>query len=261
MSALKRLLVLLLLFFPSLASAQELHTFSNGEVADAKKINENFEALKSEISGSGGCSAEQDGSSVVITCADGTSGVLAGQGQIVFVSGLMGEIPDLTTLPSGLFYLIDNEDRTLGIYRMSRTDLSQYDAILFDMYVENGGPVRGTMVFTGDSSVKITGGEYSTNWTILYASEDCSGQGFYQNYPGTLLEVRNDEFVIPRGPQATFAAKSTITSGHFSNGQYRPPSQCQLTDSIFEGTAVVPFTPAAEVLNPSFPLRIEQRPD
>ena len=253
------LLLSLLLIFPSLASAQDLHRFSNGEVADAEKINQNFQYVLENATGSGGCSAEQDGSSIVITCADGTSGVLAGQGQIVFVSGLMGEIPDVTTLPSGLFYLIDNEDRTLGIYRMSKTDLSQYEAILFDMYVEGGGPVRGTMVFTGDSSVKITGGEYSTNWTILYASEDCSGQGFYQQYPGTLLEVRNNEFVIPRGPQAIFAAKSTITSGHFSNGQYRPPSQCQATDSIFDGTAVVPFTPAAEVLNPSFPLRIEQR--
>lgn len=48
----KRLLVLLLLFFPGLVSAQELHTFSNGEVADAEKINENFEALKSEMSDS-----------------------------------------------------------------------------------------------------------------------------------------------------------------------------------------------------------------
>lgn len=46
----KRLLVLLLLAFPALASAQELHTLSNGEVADAEKINENFWVLKSEMS-------------------------------------------------------------------------------------------------------------------------------------------------------------------------------------------------------------------
>jgi len=44
----KRLLVLLL-FFPSLASAQELHTFSNGEVADAEKINENFKLLLTKM--------------------------------------------------------------------------------------------------------------------------------------------------------------------------------------------------------------------
>jgi len=32
-----------------LASAQELHTFSNGEVADAEKINENFEAINAQV--------------------------------------------------------------------------------------------------------------------------------------------------------------------------------------------------------------------
>ena len=46
----KRLLLSLMLFFPTALAAQELHTFSNGEVADAEKINENFEALKSEMS-------------------------------------------------------------------------------------------------------------------------------------------------------------------------------------------------------------------
>ena len=77
------LLLSLFFLFPSFASAQELHTFSNGELADAEKINENFEALKSEISGGGGCSAEQDGSSVVITCADGTSAVVQNTTTIV----------------------------------------------------------------------------------------------------------------------------------------------------------------------------------
>lgn len=79
----KKLIAPLLLISSSFVFGQELHTFSNGEVADAEKINENFEALKSEISGSGGCSAEQDGSSVVITCADGTSAVVQNTTTIV----------------------------------------------------------------------------------------------------------------------------------------------------------------------------------
>lgn len=43
-----RLLTAILLF-PLLVSAQELHTFSNGEVADAEKMNQNFEALANEL--------------------------------------------------------------------------------------------------------------------------------------------------------------------------------------------------------------------
>ena len=40
-----RYLLTALLLLPALVSAQELHTFKNGEVADADKINENFQNL------------------------------------------------------------------------------------------------------------------------------------------------------------------------------------------------------------------------
>ena len=63
----KKLFASLLMILSSLVSAQEHHTFSNGEVADAEKINENFQYVLENATGSGGCSAEQDGSSVVIT--------------------------------------------------------------------------------------------------------------------------------------------------------------------------------------------------
>ena len=45
----KRLLLSLILFFPPALAAQELHTFSNGEVADAEKINENLNLLLKKI--------------------------------------------------------------------------------------------------------------------------------------------------------------------------------------------------------------------
>ena len=44
----KKLIAILLLVSSPFVFTQELHTFSNGEVADAEKINQNFEALKSE---------------------------------------------------------------------------------------------------------------------------------------------------------------------------------------------------------------------
>lgn len=54
----KQLILFLVMTLPTAIAAQELHTFSNGEVADAEKINENFsnlvssadfEALKEEV--------------------------------------------------------------------------------------------------------------------------------------------------------------------------------------------------------------------
>jgi len=43
-------LLLLILFLPALSFAQIPHTFTNGEVADAEKINENFETLRQLLS-------------------------------------------------------------------------------------------------------------------------------------------------------------------------------------------------------------------
>ena len=45
----KHLLIFILLVYPVLTSAQELHSFSNGEVADAEKINENFQTLDERL--------------------------------------------------------------------------------------------------------------------------------------------------------------------------------------------------------------------
>ena len=46
----KKLFAALMMISSSLVSAQELHTFSNGEVADAEKINENFQIHNNLIS-------------------------------------------------------------------------------------------------------------------------------------------------------------------------------------------------------------------
>ena len=50
-------LVSLLIIFPGLAAGQEIHTFSNGDVADADMINQNFDLLK-DMSGGTAISVE-----------------------------------------------------------------------------------------------------------------------------------------------------------------------------------------------------------
>ena len=44
-----RYLLTALLLLPALVSTKELHTFKNGEVADADKINENFQSLDNRL--------------------------------------------------------------------------------------------------------------------------------------------------------------------------------------------------------------------
>jgi hypothetical protein len=45
----RSLIAMFLLIFPALASAQDLHTFSNGEVADANDLNRNLTFLLEKI--------------------------------------------------------------------------------------------------------------------------------------------------------------------------------------------------------------------
>ena len=65
-----RYLLTTLLLLPVLLSAQELHTFENGEVADADKINENFQTLDSGLKE---LQSSVDTSEVLVNCEDDSS--------------------------------------------------------------------------------------------------------------------------------------------------------------------------------------------
>ena len=97
---------LLCLLLPSLAwseAADGLNVFSDGEVIYAEQINENFRYVLEN----GGCSATQDGSNVVITCADGSTGVLASAGTVVvYPESSTGEV-DLETINAGTIVVKD----------------------------------------------------------------------------------------------------------------------------------------------------------
>ena len=69
----RSMIAVCILFLTSGVSGQVPHTFQNGQAADADKVNENFEYVLDNASG--GCSATQQDSSVVIECADGSHGV------------------------------------------------------------------------------------------------------------------------------------------------------------------------------------------
>ena len=93
-----RLLTFLLLF-PALSFAQVPHTFQNGAVADAEKINQNFNYVLENASG--GCTVEQVDNTAEITCADGSTAVVPGYGTVIVVpEGEIGEAPP-DTLPTG----------------------------------------------------------------------------------------------------------------------------------------------------------------
>ena len=70
--------LLALLLFPLWVAAQNQvpYIFQENTPAKASEVNKNFEYVLENASG--GCSATQQDNSVLIECADGTSGVIAG---------------------------------------------------------------------------------------------------------------------------------------------------------------------------------------
>ena len=253
----KKLFASFLLISSTLASAQELHTFSNGEVADADKINENFEALKSEISGSGGCSAEQDGSSVVITCADGTSGVLASEGTVVIVpQGELGEVPDPSTYPTGDFVVVDANNVVLA----STTDASGPD---FGVQIDSNPSFYATIINDESNSVVRLEPRNSVNIQVGFISNDCSGDALTMRYSGgsrPYLHYAPDiGFAVPGEDLGEQLFKSKpATYSFWPNGF--GVSGCEEISSINRAFTLVPYQPAPEILQAAYPVSVKQLP-
>ena len=106
------LLVLLVGLVAAPLTQAQLKTFKPGDVIKSSEINENFEYLEEQIGSAGDaasaqCSAKQDGSSVVISCTDGSSAVLAGAGTVVTYpeGGVIGESPTQTWSTGSIVYV------------------------------------------------------------------------------------------------------------------------------------------------------------
>ena len=246
----RHLILPLLLIFPVLASAQELHTFSNGEVADADKINQNFQYVLENATGSGGCSAEQDGSTVVIACADGTSGVLAGAGTVVVYpeGGIVGDIT-VQSWPTGTIVFEDDN----GVVLAEASQIGS--SLVFDL--DN---VKGTFVNVPEGRVVITG--LRSGERVYFSSDDCSGQAF-----GT-----TDIFIYDMDGQLGVphpnAEKSEILSnsyfnsgsGNFKTDTYSPSGSCKSEQSVVNAHPLVEYTPPSEFRSAAYPVKLAQLP-
>ena len=231
-----------------IVSAQELHTFSNGEVADAEKINENFQYLLGNATGSSGCSAQQDGSSVVITCADGTSGVLASAGTVVVLpTPLIGEIPDISELPTGDVVVKDANDVLLGVW-------VKYASGGWETRLDDGLAI----VIANDEATASVNIIASRNKELIYSERDCQGVRLSFVNGGTFLE----------NPLGGYLLRSTGYGSVFMYESYHRYTDDGWVCENFDPTPApagfwyltVDVTLPAEILNAAYPIRLEQLP-
>ena len=247
-----------LLLLPVLVSAQELHTFRNGEVADADKRNESLQYILNNASG--GCSATQQDNSVLIECADGTTAVVPGYGTVFIVpsGSISGSVPDISSIPVSQIYVVDANDVAIGaLYRVDipetryevRVDWSTEDSAAsghFYFYIDNR-----------DEAIHFFRSEF------FYASEDCTGQPVVS--PGdshNLIYSPDDKqfYVVASDYADNFLAKSSKPLPTSLAAQADYVGACNPTEQILRIRLPIPYTPAPEILNAAYPVRLEQLP-
>ena len=243
----KLLAALLILAIPAIPSAQELHTFSNGEVADADKINENFNYVLDRASG--GCSAKQEGSNVVITCPNGSSGVIAGAGTVlVYPSGEIGSVP-IIEYSNGDIVWLDANDQVLGP--------SDYSGGTYNIVILSTDPVIIGNFFNDKNSLRTYLVSANGATRAYFKSSDCTGDPFgirTQN----IITLNGNYWVLPSNPNfETLLFNSKRQSGF----EGRPMGgDCITGQFVTDATLLQPYTPAPEILNAAYPVRLEQLP-
>jgi hypothetical protein len=231
--------------------------FNNGEAADADDVNTNFnnhERRLQALEQYQGCSASQDGSSVVITCADGSSGVLASAGTVVVYPEGNAVTSDISTFNSGDIYFVDANGVVLG-----RGGTYGPYTVLFIKY-GNLDVMSGIANISASQTVEVAG---FSNSLLYYQSSDCSGAPLITNLRNEIFKDGDDYYVKN---EASAAIQIVANSRKFVDrsswiGSYYIGSQsCESTNQIVEGKPLITFELPAELLNAAYPVRLEQLP-
>lgn len=239
-----------LLIIADIAIGQEssMIQFSDGKIASADDVNDNFENLDlrlQAIEQGGGCSVVQKDSAIVVSCADGSSGVLAGAGTVVvYPQGAAAKV-DLTTLRTGDLIVVDANDVVLAVLREGSEN-----SYLVELPSEPYGYVLAWLRNNSDDqSVVLDCYPNCPGLRIFFESEDCVGQAFVSN-PSYLYKAPDGTWLAP-SEQTTSIPQVTLSS--FSGGVC---SNVEIADS--SRYIIFPYTPPLEITNAVYPIRATQ---
>ena len=225
----------------AIAQTKVPNVFEDGTPASAAEVNENFQYVLENASG--GCSVEQVDNTAEITCADGTTAVLPGYGTVVvFPEGTTGEI-DPDSYNTGDIIVKDANDVVLAPVGRS------LGADFHEVYLgpNKSSPIAYIVNDSVDQRVELRG----LGGQLFFLESDCTGVATYP-YGSHLVRVNGAYFAraVDGGFGGSFATKSYIEDG----------GVCVNADQARDVTTFSSYTPAPEILNAAYPVRLEQLP-
>ena len=262
MPSTNRFLVALIVGFAISPLVQaQLKTFKPGDVIKSSEINENFEYLEEQIGSAGDaasaqCSATQNGNNVVISCTDDSSAVLAGAGTVVaYPEGVIGEAP-LDTLPSGEVVWVDATGTVLA--KVFRSGISNYVNFGLNQLVRE---VVGHLINL-DESQEVVVSAFSSGGQFYYIDSGGTPYGWNTSFTHNLLDLDGRLYTLSAKLTDGTLMRGLRKSGAWnkSTGVYTPTSECTEVEQVVPTYSLSEFTPAQEVLNAVYPVRLEQLP-
>ena len=255
---------LLLLPLSALAQTQVPNVFEDGTPATAAEVNENFQYVMENASG--GCSATQQDNSVLIECADGTSGVIAGAGTVVVVpEGTVGEAPDISVIPIGDFYWEDGNSVLLSKYYEGLTD---YPVGVATTLGDSSATDISLRIHQVDDTQALYLADCCAITTLYYADVDCQGMpwagvsGGAYRFDGQWWVFRETD----ASGQQTLLRSTKYADKYFGWDGTPGNWAIGVCSNIAEpapatiGNFPVSYEPPAEWLNAAYPLTLVQKP-
>ena len=260
-----RLLIALIVGFALSPLVQaQLKTFKPGDVIKSSEINENFEYLEEQIGSAGDaasaqCSASQDGNNVVISCTDGSSGLLAGSGTVVvFSEGVIGESMT-ASVPAGAVVFVDSADVVLGeVFAGSSPPRIK-------LGIDDAGLAFSGMLINVDAEQRVA--LFPATWnnnTARYLEADCSGSPFIVERSEWFGLVMVEDVLYARkekvSDQALFKGKRASAYWNGTVEEFGPTGDCVQEDFVGTAFATGIYTPSQEIRDAAYPVRLEQLP-
>ena len=170
-------------------------------------------------------------------------------------NGVVGEAPDISTLPQGQFVWMDGNQVVVAPF--SRTG---FERGFLSLYTGDGVRVR---YYQDESAAKLR--IRKTISRAYYTEPDCKGVMISSSSPRGLARIEGAFFVPGQSlPQPILTpSKREADSYDFVSDSYRVGACEEVTGAELlpnTGPLLVPYNPPAEFINAIYPLRLVQLP-